>query len=289
MCILMSCTNLLGGYAAQAQTDEPVIGRVVAWGAGALGQTNLPPGLTNVVAIAAGSVHSLALRSDGTVRAWGGGSRGETNVPPGLSNVIAIAAAGFYGNNYGYSLALKSDGTVVGWGALNLPSGLSNVVAIAAGAYWWMALKSDGTVTANYPYLVNGLLPLGGEPLSNVVAVAAGGRHLLALTRLGTIVGWGLNNDGQATGTPSGNFTYTNGIVTLGGQPMSGAISIAAGFMHSMALKSDGTVIVWGNGNRGQTLVPLGLKDVDLQSVRQPGRLLLRLEGVSPAEGLDSA
>ncbi len=222
----------------------------------------MPPDLTNVVAIAAGSVHSVALKSNGTVRAWGGGNNGETNVPAALSNVVAVAAAGFYGNNYGYSLALKSDGTVTGWGVVSLPSGLSNIVAVAAGAYWWMALKSDGTVTANYPYLTNKLLPLGSEPLSNVVAVASGGRHLLALTRSGMIVGWGANNYGQTTGVPSGNLVYTNGVVLLAGHVLSNVVAIAAGHSHSVALKNDGTVVVWGNGTYGQTNVPSGLSNV---------------------------
>ena len=54
----------------------------------------VPAGLTNVVAIAGGHSHSLALKSDGTVVAWGSTSSGETLVPPGLSNVTSIAAGG---------------------------------------------------------------------------------------------------------------------------------------------------------------------------------------------------
>jgi len=45
-----------------------------------------------VIAIAAGSSHNLALRSDGTVRAWGANYDGQCNVPAGLSNVVAITA-----------------------------------------------------------------------------------------------------------------------------------------------------------------------------------------------------
>ncbi|MFN5927759.1 MAG: RCC1 domain-containing protein, partial [Roseiflexaceae bacterium] len=85
-------------------------GTVVAWGLNSSGQSNVPSGLSNVVAIAAGGSHSLALKSDGTVVAWGYNGSGQSSVPSGLSNVVAIAAGG------SHSLALKSDGTVVGWG-----------------------------------------------------------------------------------------------------------------------------------------------------------------------------
>jgi len=47
-----------------------------------------------VVAIATGDYHSLALKSDGTVVAWGENLNGQCNIPPGLGNVVAIAAHG---------------------------------------------------------------------------------------------------------------------------------------------------------------------------------------------------
>jgi alpha-tubulin suppressor-like RCC1 family protein len=42
-------------------------GTVVAWGQNSDGQTNVPVGLRGVMAIAAGSRHTVALKSDGTV------------------------------------------------------------------------------------------------------------------------------------------------------------------------------------------------------------------------------
>jgi hypothetical protein len=62
-------------------------GTVVAWGYNANGQTNVPAGLSNVTAIAAGAGHSMALKQDGTVAVWGG-------VGPlsGLDQVSAIGA-----------------------------------------------------------------------------------------------------------------------------------------------------------------------------------------------------
>jgi hypothetical protein len=67
-------------------------GTVVAWGGNTYGETDVPPGLSNVVAVAAGWHHSVALKSDGTVRGWGMDASHETDIPAGLSNVIAISA-----------------------------------------------------------------------------------------------------------------------------------------------------------------------------------------------------
>jgi hypothetical protein len=67
-------------------------GRVVAWGYNGYGQTNVPPDLTNVMAIAAGDAHSLALGQDGSVTAWGSSANGKTTVPSGLAHVIMVGA-----------------------------------------------------------------------------------------------------------------------------------------------------------------------------------------------------
>ncbi|KAB2661568.1 MAG: hypothetical protein DVB32_02330, partial [Verrucomicrobia bacterium] len=85
-------------------------GTVVAWGDNSYGQTTVPAGLTGVTAIAAGSYHTVRLKSDGTVVAWGWNIFGQTTVPAGLTGVTAIAAGAFH------TVALKSDGTVVAWG-----------------------------------------------------------------------------------------------------------------------------------------------------------------------------
>jgi hypothetical protein len=68
-------------------------GTVVAWGNNANGQSTVPTGLTNVVAIAAGGFVSLALKADGTVVAWGSSTSGQINVPPNLPRSFALAAS----------------------------------------------------------------------------------------------------------------------------------------------------------------------------------------------------
>ena len=57
-------------------------GTVVAWGRERLGQTTVPAGFTGVIAIAAGSTHTVALKHDGTVVAWGNNGYGQATVPP---------------------------------------------------------------------------------------------------------------------------------------------------------------------------------------------------------------
>ncbi|MEK5040476.1 OmpL47-type beta-barrel domain-containing protein [Sporosarcina sp. FSL K6-3457] len=190
--------------------------------------------------IAAGILHSLALKSDGTVVGWGNGSGG--TIPPGLESVVSIAAGD-------HSLALKSDGTVVAWGSnsagqTNVPDGLTDVVSIAAGASHSLALKSDGTIIA-WGDNSSGQSTVPTD-LNDVVVIAAGGNHSLALRQDKTVVAWGSNSDGQST-IPTG---------------LSGVVAIAAGDTHSLALKSDGTVSVWGADLYDQTKVPTGLKDV---------------------------
>ena len=55
-----------------------VAGRVVAWGDNSHLQTNIPPGLTDVIAISAGQYHNLALKSDGL---WLGGENCDSPFP----------------------------------------------------------------------------------------------------------------------------------------------------------------------------------------------------------------
>src|SRR5207237_4808142 len=71
-------------------------GTVTGWGLNSSGQTSVPVGLSNVVALAAGNLFSLALKSDGTVEAWGDNTFVQTNVPAGLSNVVALAGGGYH-------------------------------------------------------------------------------------------------------------------------------------------------------------------------------------------------
>lgn len=227
--------------------------------------------------VSAGSIHSLALKSDGTVVSWGNNSVGQlgdgtnTNraspVPvTGLNGVVAVAAGGMH------TVALKADGTLMSWGynpngALGdgstttrtspvLVPNLTNVIKVAAGAEHSLALKSNGTVMAwgsnSYGELGDGsntshTSPVVVPGLSGVVDVIAGGYRSFALKSDGTVMAWGYNLYG---GLGDGSAISRNNPVAL--PSLAGVIALAGGFYHSLALKSDGTVMAWGENNNGQ-------------------------------------
>lgn len=110
------------------------------------------------------------------------------------------------------------------------------------------------------------LVALRGQVLTNVVLLSAGSSRALALRKDGTVVGWGNNNVGQATGIPTTNRPCIGeGSVTIGGRILTNIAAIAAGGELSLALKRNGTVAAWGASNFGkpvEEVLPSGLSNV---------------------------
>ena len=137
----MVVTNDLG-QAASAEAKLEV-GPVFAWGSNQYQVLELPLGLADTVAVAAGQTHNLALKPDGTVIGWGDNGYNEATAISDVTNVAAVAA----GNQF--SLALRRDGTVYAWGnTYGAPTDATNVTAIAAGSGYSLLLKSNGSAYA---------------------------------------------------------------------------------------------------------------------------------------------
>jgi alpha-tubulin suppressor-like RCC1 family protein len=252
--------------------------RPSSWGNSWYGLVLPPPDLGEVVAVAAGDYHALALKADGRVVTWGkyyGGTTADP-APPEATNVIALAGG------RGHDLALRSDGTVVAWGdntwgQVTVPAGWSNVIAISAGDTFGLALRSDGSVV--------GGPSAAPADLQNVVAISCGDTHSLALRNDGTVVGWGQYRTGsprppaglsnvvaiaagyeqnlalKADGTVVA-WGYDGAIQTNTPAGLGGVVAIASGDRHYLALQSDGSVVAWGFSYYGSTTVPAGLQDV---------------------------
>jgi hypothetical protein len=87
---------------------------VAGWGSGAGGGLDLPPRLTNVVAIAANQGYGLALGDDGRVTSIPADPfaqfPGRVAIPADLTDAVAISAG------FRHGLALTASGTVAAWG-----------------------------------------------------------------------------------------------------------------------------------------------------------------------------
>lgn len=281
-----------------------VVSPVAGWGLNTSGQDNPPDGLTNIVAIAAGSTHSVTLDADGHVTVWGGDSSRRA-VPADLTNAIAISAGG------SGTVALRADGTVMSWGSGGYasspaPAEATNVVAVSAGGSHALALRSDGTIVGWGQNVSGQSSPPAG--LSNVVAVSAGGGGFsLALKDDGHVVAWGYNGSGQtnvplslsnvvgiAAGSLHAIALEDDGNVTVWGSgsglnslnippEATNVVAVAAGYGHCTILRDDGTVIAWGYYYDGATNVPSGLTNVAVISASANHNLGLVESGPPPA------
>jgi alpha-tubulin suppressor-like RCC1 family protein len=238
-------------------------GTVHCLGADDAGQSTPPEGLQDVIAVSAGRLHSMALKRDGTVVAWGDNSASQCEVPEGLSGVVAIAAGAYH------SLALRLDGQVIAWGydaygQADVPVSLGHVVEISAGGFHSLALRDDGTVVAwGSDWRGINQVP---EGLEGVTGIAAGGYHSLALRHDGTVVAWGDWEWGQ-TSVPSG---------------MPGAVGIAAGWRHNLALHADGSLTTWGDSLGGRLEIPLEARNVRRIAAGESHNLAVRQDAGFP-------
>ena len=252
-------------------TDKLVTGWGITTGWKNYGQSEIPDGLSDVIDIAAGDYHSLALLGDGTVRAWGDNTYGQTRIPSRIKNIIAISAGEYH------NIALHENGTVSAWGSnkygqIDVPSELQSVIRISAGYYHNIALHENGMVTV---WGSNGYgqaeIPKG---LDSVVAISAGVAHTLALHSDSTVTAWGDNGYGQS-----------NVPVDLD----STVVAVSAGGDHSLALLADGTVRAWGVSTGwtffGQTQIPPGLSDVVGVSSGKNHSIALHSDGTVTAWG----
>ncbi|OIR06289.1 immunoglobulin I-set domain protein [mine drainage metagenome] len=146
------------------------------------------------------------------------------------------------------------------------PTGLTDAVTLQPGA----AIKPNGTLVTWNPY----------DPLPTPTPVAG----------VANIVGLTPNFVLKSDGTVAQWSTYA-GI--FGDSPMPAGLSsveaIADGGDFALALRSDGTVVAWGDNSYGETSVPSGLSDVVAVAAGSGFALALKADGTVVAWGSSSA
>jgi len=196
--------------------------------------------LSDVMAVAAGSDHFIALKKDSTVWAWG-------------NNTVGQTGDGKYTSSEPYPVqVVDSSGNA-----------LTDVVKIFAGASQSFAIQSDGTLWAwgynNYGQLgdgttFNSIYAIQVTVISNVVSVTASYGNTYVVKSDGTVWAWGFdvygqlgNNDAMHT-----DSLYPVQVVDGSGTPLINVTTISASGFSAFALDSNGLVWAWGYNYYGQ-------------------------------------
>ena len=203
--------------------------------------------LTNVVKIASGLSHNLALTKDGKVYVWGSNAYGQLGINSTVNSKYAV-------------LMLNEIGT----------EEIQNIVDIAAGRSYSVIVKSNGDTYA-VGHNVYGQLGNGAKTntsilskvkeVQNVIQVAAGQYHTTMLRADGTVWSVGRNYNGElglnsnsssSTGSDQG-VSYARQVKNSENNGVLKNISqIAVGGYHNVALTNSKQVYTWGYGKDGQ-------------------------------------
>ena len=212
--------------------------------------------LRGVIAIAAGSWHSLFLTKDG--RVWATGRNDEGQLGDGTTQNRRIVVP-----------VVKADG-----------SPFDSVIAIAAGDQHSLFLRQDGSVWAvgdnDAGQLGDGTFQWRTTPvrvkmkdgsfLTNVQAIAAGGEigiygliagptwgHSVFLRQDGTVWAVGANQYQElGGGLTGGAIQLAQQVLKPDSTPLTNVVAIVASRYNSYFVTSDGTVFASGDNSRGQ-------------------------------------
>ena len=236
---------------------------------------------TDWAAVAAGDLHTCAVKADHTLWCWGDNVWGELGdgtttrspVPvqvSGQASGWAAVAAG-----YSHTCAVKTDHTLWCWGdngdgelgdgttavspvPVQVSGQATDWAAVSAGWGYTCAVKADGTVWCwgdnGYGQLGDGTTADSPVPVqvsgqvTGWAAVSAGAIHTCAVKVDHALWCWGDNGYGELG---DGTTDRSPVPVQVSGQA-TGWAAVTAGIYHTCAVKTDHTLWCWGDNASGQ-------------------------------------
>jgi len=243
------------------------------------------------VSVATGLDHTVAIKDDGTLWAWGNNSDGQLGNGSNTNSSIPVQIG--TGNNWEvvtagnkFTLAIKTDNTLWSWGDnssgqlgigstndVNVPTQVpgNNWVNVVAGiTKHVIGLKTDDDVSLwgdntfgqigtgdPFPYYTS---PIEIATLVGTVEIAAGNGNSFIIDN-GELYAIGKNNVGQLGINSTANVNVPNQVGTDTNWKM-----VAAGNEHTIGIKTNGTLWVWGsdaNGNMGNGAVTTSYDEPD--------------------------
>ena len=223
-------------------------GNVWAWGYNNQGQTGVDPStasyvptptkvqISNIMEIAAGDKHSVALDSGGNLWVWGGNTWGEGCLNSSVTMSNLPQSTGY--NNISHVTA-----------------GMNHTLYIDIYGNIWSCGRNDhgqlGIGNTNSVFGPQQITTFPATETSAPVVVAAGGYHSAALFSDGTVWTWGMGSSGQL-----GNGATNDSSVPVMVSGIPSAQSVSLGLYHTFALMPGGSVYAWGANNYSQLGVP---------------------------------
>jgi alpha-tubulin suppressor-like RCC1 family protein len=236
-------------------------------------------GGTNWKLVVGGYQLTAAIKTDGTLWLWGYNSTGQlgNNTTANKSSPVQTVCGGTNWKQVAcgnHTAAIKTDGTLWTWGwntdgqlGDNTPTdksspiqtvcGGTNWKQVACGAQHTAAIKTDGTLWTwgynLYGQLGDNTNTRKSSPVQTVAGgtnwkqVAAGGFHIAAIKTDGTLWMWGRNSTGQLGNNTTANKSSPVQTVTGG----TNWKQISCGYYHTAAIKTDGTLWLWGANTSG--------------------------------------
>ena len=230
--------------------------------------------------------HTVAIKTGKSLWVWGSNVTGRlglnVTVPSSFSSPMQLGVATDWESvsvGYTSTMAIRTGGTLWGWG-LNTGGqlGLGNAVArsspvqVGTGTDWasvslgsthTLAIKTTGTLWG-WGSNTNGRLGQGNttarsSPVqvgtdTNWSKVSAGGTHTLAIKTTGTLWAWGTNSYHNSGLNDAFRSFHRSSPVQVG--TGTDWASVTTGNNHTIAVKTDGTLFVWGDNRTGQLGIP---------------------------------
>jgi hypothetical protein len=233
--------------------------------------------------LSAGYRFTVAIKTDGTLWTWGNGANGRLGnaVTTNVSTPVTTFAGG---NNWKQVsagklqiAAIKTDGTLWTWGNASngalgnsVTTGIVStpVTTFAGGTNWKQvsvggnnlaSIKTDGTLWTWGPsaagQLGNANTDLRSTPVTTFLGgtnwkqVSAGDAHMSAIKTDGTLWTWGAVSSGRLGNAVTTGNRSTPVTTFLGGTNWK---QVSCGYVHTAAIKTDGTLWIWGNGLTGR-------------------------------------
>jgi alpha-tubulin suppressor-like RCC1 family protein len=200
------------------------------------------PGLSNVVSLTSGALHSCAVNSAGEGYCWGSNRYGELGTAVPVTDTCE--AEGPIGGRTTCSATPLRVASVPALREISAGAAFTCAISTTGDAFCW-GRNDTGQLGTPTPGATSTPVPVTGG--SGLAQISSGFSHTCAVRTDGRIVCWGAGGSGQL-----GNGSTSNSTTPV---QVAGSLTfrfVTAGAAHTCALTTGGAAYCWGNNTNGK-------------------------------------